>query len=61
MTSIGSSKTDPLLGDSSHGKEDAGLKVGKASKQGQAPETMLDEDLTDSVSQKKITEKLSQV
>ena len=61
LKSIDSTKTDPLLGDSSHGIEDAGLQVGKDSKKGQALESVPDEDVTESVAQKKITDKLSQV
>lgn len=61
LTSIDSTKTDPLLGDSSHGGDHAGLKVDKDSKKGQALESMPDGDVTDSAAQKKITDKLSQV
>ncbi|KAL3134644.1 hypothetical protein ABBQ32_007654 [Trebouxia sp. C0010 RCD-2024] len=61
LTRIDSTKTDPLLGDSSHGEEHAGLKVDKDNKKGQALENVPDEDVTDSAAQKKITDKLSQV
>ena len=61
MANIDPSKTDPLLGDSSHAKKDAGVKVMKEGKQMQAPDNMPDKDITDSVTQKQVAEKLNQV
>ena len=60
MTDLGSSKTDPLLEDSSQAKQDA-LKPMKEGKQGQPPSSMLERDVTDSITQKRVADKLSQV
>lgn len=61
MTIFDSSKTDPLLGDSSHARQDAALKPVKEGKEGQDPDSMPEGDVEDSISQKKVADKLSQV
>lgn len=61
MTNFDSSKTDPLLEDSSQEKQTAGLKPMKAGKQGQPPDSMSEGDVTDSKTQQKVADKLNQV
>ena len=61
MTNFDSSKTDPLLEDSSQAKQDGVLKPVKEGKQGRPPGSTLEGDVTDSITQKRVADKLSQV
>lgn len=61
MTMFDSSKTDRLLEDSSQAKQQATLKPVKEGKQGQFPDSISEEHVTDSVTQKRAADKLNQV